>query len=67
VGHLRFTFDAAKGASPHVVVQASRESIVINAANTVNRKPDNVTYPQGWVRIDKQRNEVYGWNDERQE
>jgi hypothetical protein len=33
----------------------------------VARRPDNVTYPQGWVKVDKERNEVYGWNDERQE
>ncbi|RSH89012.1 hypothetical protein EHS25_002674 [Saitozyma podzolica] len=67
VGHLRFTFDATRGAAPHVVVQASRESVLINAANTVARRPDNVTYPQGWVKVDKERNEVYGWNDERQD
>lgn len=67
MGHLRFSFSSDSGAVPYVVVQASRPSILINDENTGNRNPSNVTYPNGWVRIDVERKEVYGWNDERQE
>ncbi|ORY26128.1 glycosyl hydrolase family 92-domain-containing protein [Naematelia encephala] len=65
VGHLRFTFES--DAAPHIVVQASRESIVINQENTPFRKTDNVTFPDGEITIDRKRREVFGWNDERQD
>jgi hypothetical protein len=65
---MRFTFDAiTSGIAPHVIVQASRPSVIINDVNTPIRKTDNVTYPNGYVEIDRDRQEVWGWNDERQE
>ena len=66
-GHLRFSYNPKRGAAPNVVVQASRESVLLNVTNTVHRHPGNVTYPLGHVTIDKARREVYGWNDEQQE
>ena len=35
--------------------------------NVRTRSPDNVTYPEGHVEIDAEKQEVYGWNTERQE
>lgn len=35
--------------------------------NVRTRATTNVTYPLGSVSIDEERQEVYGWNDERQE
>ncbi|KAK4690007.1 hypothetical protein P7C73_g123, partial [Tremellales sp. Uapishka_1] len=61
VGHMRFRFDSGRqGVEPNIVVQASRESVITS-------KPHNLTFPQGEVKVDWERNEIYGWNDERQE
>ena len=64
---MRFSFNQHGKAAPNVVVQASRESVVMSGDNVFTRTPHNVSYPQGWIKIDKSRHEVYGWNDERQE
>lgn len=62
VGHLHFTFTPKRDGkvAPHVVVDASRRSVFTN-------DPNNVTYPLGYVHVDTGRNEIVGWNDERQE
>ncbi|KAL7422033.1 hypothetical protein Q5752_003806 [Cryptotrichosporon argae] len=57
-GHVRFTFPP--GESGYVVVDASRKSVITS-------DPANTTYPSGWVKVDSTRNEVVGWNDERQD
>ena len=67
VGHLRFSFSPTSRASPHVVIQASRESVLLSGINTGTRDPSNLTYPIGAVKVDRARREVYGWNEERQE
>lgn len=68
VGHLRFTFKPDRlGIQPHVLVQASRPSVIMSGNNVFNRATGNVSYPIGSVTIDSGRQEVYGWNDERQE
>jgi hypothetical protein len=67
VGHMRFRFNERGTGSPHFVIQASRESVIMSGDNVFTRTPHNVSYPQGWVKIDRERKEVYGWNDERQE
>ncbi|EIW72522.1 hypothetical protein TREMEDRAFT_26302 [Tremella mesenterica DSM 1558] len=67
VGHLRFTFDAWGDSLPHVVVRASRASVLMSGDNVMSRSPHNVSYPEGWVNIDAKRKEIYGWNDERQD
>ena len=68
VGHLRFTFRPDEhDTAPHIVVQASRPSVVMSGDNVRTRATTNVTYPIGSVTIDCDRQEVYGWNDERQE
>jgi hypothetical protein len=53
--------------SPHIVIQASRPSVIMSGDNVRTRSTSNVTYPIGSVTIDPDRQEVYGWNDERQE
>ena len=68
VGHLRFTFNAKKkNAVPNIVIQASRESILMSDTNVFIKWLHNVTYPKGGVHIDAGRREIYGWNEERQE
>ena len=68
VGHLRLTFRPDEhDTAPHIVVQASRPSVVMSGDNVRTRATTNVTYPIGSVTIDYERQEVYGWNDERQE
>jgi len=68
VGHLRFTFlpDSAD-IKPHITIQASRASVVMSGDNVRTRATSNLTYPLGSITIDENRQEVYGWNDERQE
>jgi len=68
VGHLRFTFlpDSAD-IKPHIIIQASRASVVMSGDNVRTRATSNLTYPLGSITIDQDRQEVYGWNDERQE
>jgi len=67
-GHLRFTFlpDSAD-IKPHITIQASRASVVMSGDNVRTRATSNLTYPLGSITIDQGRQEVYGWNDERQE
>jgi hypothetical protein len=65
---MRFTFlPDSEDIAPHVVIQASRASVVMSGDNVRTRATGNVTYPSGKVTIDQTRQEVYGWNDERQE
>ena len=68
VGHLRFTFlPDTSDIPPHITIQASRPSVIMSGDNVRTRSTTNVTYPLGSVTIDEERQEVYGWNDERQE
>jgi len=57
----------SKAGGGHVVVQASRKSVLISGNNTRQRPASNVSYPLGAVTIDKAMKKIYGWNDERQE
>jgi hypothetical protein len=67
-GHLRFSFmPDNENIVPHVIVQASRPSVVMSGDNVRTRATTNVTYPTGSITIDGDKQEVYGWNDERQE
>lgn len=68
VGHMRFSYMYdGPDIAPHVVIQASRPSVVMSGDNVFTRATTNVSYPTGSVTIDGERQEVYGWNDERQE
>ncbi|WWD16987.1 hypothetical protein CI109_101423 [Kwoniella shandongensis] len=65
VGHMRYTFDRSQeGGSPHVVVQASRRSWILHGDQPDAKVP---YFPKGFIQIDEGRQEVYGWNDERQD
>lgn len=57
-GHMRFTFQSQQ--APYIVLDASRESVITST-------PSNTTFPKGYVHIDRERQEVYGWSRERQE
>ncbi|WVQ79626.1 hypothetical protein IAT38_001726 [Cryptococcus sp. DSM 104549] len=63
VGHLRFTFNSS-GAAPYINLHTSRDTWVLHGD-----QPDaKVRYsPEGAVRVDEERQEVYGWNSERQD
>ena len=67
VGHMRFSFPSGHSSTPHVVLQASRKSALLSHWQTENPNGSNVTFPLGHVGIDRERQEVHGWNDERQE
>ncbi|WVQ99719.1 hypothetical protein IAU59_006861 [Kwoniella sp. CBS 9459] len=69
VGHIRYTFDPSTSTTtpaikPHVVVQASRKTWILHGDQPDAKVP---YYPQGFIKIDAERQEVYGWNDERQD
>ncbi|OCF43056.1 hypothetical protein I317_03150 [Kwoniella heveanensis CBS 569] len=65
VGHIRYTFDPSIPAvRPHIVVQASRKTWVLHGDQPDAKVP---YYPQGHIKVDAERQEVYGWNDERQD
>jgi hypothetical protein len=55
---MRFTFSSRQ--APYVVLDASRESVITST-------PSNVTFPSGYVYIDREHQEIYGWSSERQE
>ncbi|OBZ65460.1 hypothetical protein A0H81_14578 [Grifola frondosa] len=59
VGHLQFTF--SNTSTPHVLVEATRPSIMGSA------DPTNLTFPHGSLAIDPARREITGKNPERQD
>ncbi|WVW84279.1 hypothetical protein I302_106309 [Kwoniella bestiolae CBS 10118] len=65
VGHIQYTFNASsESIRPHVVVQASRQTWILHG----DQPDDKVPYlPNGYVEIDVKRQEIRGWNDERQD
>ncbi|ADV23805.1 alpha-1,2-mannosidase [Cryptococcus gattii E566] len=75
VGHLRFTFNPSPAspsyanpsrprAKPYITLQSSRATYLVHG----DKPDDRVSYfPKGFVEIDVQKQEVRGWNDERQD
>ncbi|KAK8864700.1 hypothetical protein IAR55_001952 [Kwoniella newhampshirensis] len=69
VGHMRYTFNPSREGSreevqPHIVIQASRRSWLLHGDQPDAKVP---YFPKGYIRIDEDRQEVLGWNDERQD
>nr|KIR88126.1 alpha-1,2-mannosidase [Cryptococcus tetragattii IND107] len=75
VGHLRFTFNPSPAspsyanpsgprAKPYITLQSSRATYLVHG----DKPDDRVSYfPKGFVEIDVEKQEVRGWNDERQD
>ncbi|OWZ72964.1 hypothetical protein AYX14_01548 [Cryptococcus neoformans] len=75
VGHLRFTFNPSLSppshpnpseptAVPYIVFQSSRATYLVHGDKPEDRVP---YFPKGFVEIDVEKQEVRGWNDERQD
>lgn len=75
VGHLRFTFNPSPAspsyanssgprAEPYITLQSSRATYLVHGDKPEDRVP---YFPKGFVEIDVEKQEVRGWNDERQE
>lgn len=75
VGHLRFTFNPSLSppsysnpsgptAIPYITLQSSRATYLVHGDKPEARVP---YFPKGFVEIDVEKQEVRGWNDERQE
>ncbi|WRT66686.1 uncharacterized protein IL334_003646 [Kwoniella shivajii] len=65
VGHMRYTFHpSTESVKPHIVVQASRKTWLLHGDQPEDKVP---YYPQGYIEIDEDKQEVWGWNDERQD
>ncbi|WVQ67420.1 uncharacterized protein L199_005616 [Kwoniella botswanensis] len=65
VGLIRYTFNpSSESIKPHVVLQASRKTWILHGD-----QPDNKVayYPDGHIEVDVEKQEVRGWNDERQD
>ncbi|KIR34315.1 alpha-1,2-mannosidase [Cryptococcus deuterogattii MMRL2647] len=75
VGHLRFTFNPSPAppshanpsgprAKPYITVHSSRATYLVHGDKPEDRVP---YFPKGFVEIDVEKQEVRGWNDERQD
>ncbi|WWC88991.1 uncharacterized protein L201_003908 [Kwoniella dendrophila CBS 6074] len=65
VGHIRYTFNTSfENIKPHVVLQASRKTWILHGDQPDDKVP---YYPDGYVEIDIEKQEVRGWNNERQD
>ncbi|KAE8539215.1 hypothetical protein D1P53_004311 [Cryptococcus gattii VGV] len=75
VGHLRFTFNPSPAspsyanpsgprAGPYITLQSSRATYLVHGDKPEDRVP---YFPKGFVEIDVEKQEVRGWNDERQD
>ncbi|KIY66961.1 glycoside hydrolase family 92 protein [Cylindrobasidium torrendii FP15055 ss-10] len=63
VGHLRFTFDAKS--QPYILIQASRPSQLFHS--TPSSSHFNTTYPDGYVHIYAQQQQICGYSTEMQD
>ncbi|KAL1411539.1 hypothetical protein Q8F55_002501 [Vanrija albida] len=67
-GHLKFTFKPKGAAAPFVVIDAARKTVFTRQLSADGYPRPNLEYlPTGGVTVDLERNEIYGWNDERQD
>ncbi|WWC69881.1 uncharacterized protein I206_103824 [Kwoniella pini CBS 10737] len=65
VGQMRYTFiPTLPNIKPHIILQASRKTWILHG----DQPDDKVPYlPNGFIEIDVEKQEVRGWNDERQD
>ncbi|WVQ77907.1 hypothetical protein IAR50_007613 [Cryptococcus sp. DSM 104548] len=69
VGHMRFTFHKSASSSgssfiPRILIQPARSTFLVHGDKPDDRVP---YYPDGFIRVDWDKGEVWGWGDERQD
>ncbi|ODN72681.1 hypothetical protein L202_08120 [Cryptococcus amylolentus CBS 6039] len=73
VGHMRFTFQTLSPSSsasssakvvPRILIQPARSTFLVHGDKPDDRVP---YHPNGFIRVDWDKGEVWGWGDERQD